>query len=341
MFAGGPQDVVATPDIYSINNNNVINSPVGRFSPFNGSSVVNNFVQGSAGFLSSITNSAISSIASGNSLTQTARLMEGRLQAAAGQVMGSLASGLQYSIAQNVNLALGEATGSVLGPVSNGFNDVEMYVGGNTTNLSVTDYSSTMQTVSIANQMAGSNIIGFNDVGASSAVLSTTLSSLITLGLIAGAAALIESTSTSMPTATHRALAANIRTAVSQSDLATIQLCITKLGIGGVLTQMPNAGLALMRGYRMPSGTTQDQYAALATTFLGVMNQLAPNWDSTSRAGTTITSLSYFAQASKDALTMLKTQSEYLVPCLIAASYPPQAMLTALRQEYPTAVTLR
>lgn len=342
LFAGGPQDIVATPDIYTVNNNNVINSPVGKFAGFNGSSITNNFVQGSAGFLASITNTALVSIASGNSLSQTASLMEGRLASAAGQMVSGLSVTLQSYIAQNVNLATSEILGTASPYVSsNAFNQVEVGSNGNYATVSTGDYNTVLQTMTMSNQLAGSNIVQMNDVGAGSAILSATLTSLITLGLADVVASLVGSTSGHMATATRRALSTNVRQAVAQSDLATLQLCINQLGVGGVLTQMPNAALALVQGYRLPNGATRASYTNLATQLTGILSQLAPGWDTTQRNGVSVPSLTYFAKASKDALTLLGTISSYQVPALIGPTYPPQRFLTALRQEYPSAVTLQ
>jgi len=334
LFAGGPQDVVATPDIYQINSNNVINTPVGRFSSFDGSSLLNSFVQGSTGFLSTITQSATLALGSGASVSSVQSQLTNRIKAVAGQTVTSLEYGLQNIVAQNV-------AGIVSEGISGAANLIETTVGGVTQTVNVSNYAQASQSIQLANQLSGnSNLITINDVGASSALLSGITNQLLTLGLTAAVASLINSTSSTMKTATQKALGANVQTAIGQSDLASIQLCIDQLGVGGVLTQMPNAALALMKGYHLPTGTTSDQYATLATTFLGIINQLAPGWDTVTRGSTSLTSLTYFAQASQDALTLLKTQSDYVVPCLIASQYPPQAMLTALRQEYPSAATL-
>lgn len=330
MFAGGPTDVVATPDVYTVNSNNVINTPVGKFSSYDGSSILNSFQQRATGFLTSITQTAATALASGYSISFAGSTIQNRLQVTAGQAVSSLAFGLQNVIAQNV-----------AGLTSTAFGEIETVIGGQTQTIQTSDFESATNSLQLANQLSGvSNLITINDVGSSTALLTSVTSSLITLGLSAAVGALVNNTSGTMATATKRALAANVQQAVNASDLASIQLCITQLGIGGVLQQMPNAGLTLVQTYKMPSGTTASGYAALATTFLGILNQLAPAWDTTTRNGASVPSLTYFAKASQDALTLLKTQTAYLIPCLIASTYPAQDMVKALRQEYPTAVTL-
>jgi hypothetical protein len=336
LFGGGPSDIVATPDVYGISSSNVINSPVGKFNGFDGS-ILNNLKSGSFGSLASLTNIAASLLGLPGNVTIGAAGIANRLGGAAGQPIGSLPSSLQSLMGQSV-----QGQQSSFGLLNTVINGVE-------SNTVTGDMASALAVLGLVNQVTGNaTTVSYTDVGASSTVLSAITTSLIGLGLGAAVAALVTAPGTSTA-AVNSALKANVAQAIAASDLATVQLCITTLGVGGVTSQVPNAALLLMSGYKLPTGTPATSYAAIYAQLLSIIRQLAPTFDTVIRqtvdvnktvVGVAVLSLKYFASASADVLTLFKTDPAFATQCAIAKAYPSVDIVTALKTEYPAMLKL-
>lgn len=345
LFQGNGHDIVATPDVYGVTSSAVINSSVGKYNGFN-VGLLGNLQSGSNGLLGSMTNLSahamgLSSSSSGALVTLTSRLnsmmgqpldsLTGPLQRGMSKGVGSISSllsGGTSALSGGIS-AIGHSTG-----LSSLFHTVSTTIGGITQNIEVDDVTSALGAFNLVNQITGNrNTIGFLDVGPSSLALTSLTGTLIGMGLGIAVNELMNSSKSD--TVTKTALAANLGAAIQASDLDTVQLCISKLGVGGVLTQIPNAALLLMTQYRLPAKATVAGYPALWTKLKGILVQLDPNWATGTRGGATLGSLAYFAAASADALTLARTEATYLTASLIGKGFPSTDLLTALRSQYP------
>jgi hypothetical protein len=138
------------------------------------------------------------------------------------------------------------------------------------------------------------------------------------------------------------ALAQNVAQALQASDLTTVALCITNLGVGGVLSQVPTAALQLVQYFKIPTGTTSSGYAALWEQLEGLLSQLNPNWEYATYNNTQYPNLLYFTTASADCRTVMATSTDPVViaGAAIGGTYPQVAALTTLQSMYPNMLNL-
>lgn len=332
LFSGGPKDIVATPDVYGItsdtlSSSKVINTSVGKFNPFNSQSL-NNLRSGSVGILSSLTSMAnlsslVNTVPSFSNSSTLSRLTS---------VMGVSTGGLSATFQQTLMQATGLNSGS--------YGSVLVNSGGLLSEVTTTDVPGTIQTLSTLNMMAGSTLATTTDVGAQNTATSAITTVLIGLGLSGLLASFIQSQTASGSTTAASATVAlqqNVQQAIQASDLATIQLCITNLGVGGVLAQVPDAPLQIVKAYAIPANTPSTGYAALWTQLNGILIQLAPNWQTMQWAGATYPSLAYFTGASADCLKVMQTSGDptIVTSAIIGPSYQPEPSLSTLSQMYP------
>lgn len=349
LFQGNARDVVATPDVYGVSSSSVINSSVGKYNAFDGGMLNNlrgGFGGGALGALTSLAAGQFNFSNMGGNPANVALSLTGRLNSTMGQPFSSLSNPMQRSMNQglgSLGSLLSNGTSILTGGLSNIarstglsslFSTITTTIGDVTQNISTDDVTSALSAFNLVNQMTGDrNSIGYIDVGPQSMALTSLTGTLIGLGLGIAVNKLMESSSSD--TVTRTALAANVMAAIQMSDLDTLQLCINKLGVGGVLSKVPNAALLLITRYRLPSNSGVGAYPAQLTKLKGIILQLDPNWDVGVRGGASLGSLAYFAAASADALTLFRTDPDYLAPSLIGKGFPSADMLTALRLQYP------
>lgn len=333
LFQAGAKDIVATPDVYGINTNQVINTPAGKFNPFSGG-----FLSGLRGGPTGILNQ-LTSLTTINSLAPLANNavanLTSRLGSAIGLPLSSLPTAIQYNLSQAANFKASLTAAAYV------------TVGNITRGLLTDDLDSAQTSVNLVNQMSGNyGTASFVDTGAQSTALTAITSQLITLGLSEAVSALISSQSTvrpnlgfgaPAPSVVQQALGNNLQQAIQASDLSTVQLCITQLGVGGVLSKVPDAGKQLVKFFKIPKGTNASGYPALYSQLKGILVQLDPSWDVVERSGSVYPSLAYYAVASQDALTVMKTDSDatHQISAYIGNAYPPGNALSMLSQDYP------
>ena len=339
LFQAGPKDVVATPDIYTlssstINANQTVNTNVGKFNPTSGS-LINNLLSGSSGILSGITTALGLAVALSNPASLTNPSTLARLASAAGIPVSSMPSSVQLALNQSVNLN------------SNNYNSLVITSGNVTQSVTTGDVAGATSILGLVNALSGSSsYVVVTDVGPQTSVVSAVVSGIISMGLSSTLEGFLATQSTPVTvssgvttqTVAQVALQQNVQAAIQASDLTAIQLCITSLGVGGVLAQMPNAALALVSGYKMPPATTGVQYAALWQSLLAIIVQLAPNWNTVLRNGVATPCLTYFTAASKDCLTLMATDTAHeatIIGAAIGSAYKPEAALTTLQSMYP------
>ncbi len=322
LFQAGAQDIVAAPDIYSINSNSIINTSAGKFNPFSGS-LLNNLRNGTAGILGSLTQTVNFALTTGQSLSSPQTLA--RLGASLGQSLGNYSPAIQTALDAGLRGANPVSTLLQVGLGSSGAYNL----------IQSNNILDAQNVLGLVNQVTGnSRFVSGIDIGTQAGILSGLTSSLITLGLPLVLQSLLSDPSTA-PRSAQVALGNNVRSAIYASDLTTIQLCITTLGIGGILSQMPDAALQLVANYRLPSGTTPTGYAAIYSTFKGILTQLDPSWDTANRNGVSIPSLRYFSVASKDALKLFATDTTEALGAQLGNTYRSQDVVAQLKQQYP------
>lgn len=340
LFQGGPKDIVATPDIYNLNSSQInssqtVNTLVGRFNPQNSSSIIGNLMAGAIGALTGLTGLAGSQV---YQLQDAAASLNNpdtlnRLTTSLGVNVSSLATGFQVPLNSAINLN------------SSNFNLLAATVAGNTVGISTSDVYGTLELLNTVNNVAGSSLVTTTDVGSQVTTVSALTSSLISLGLTEVVTGLI--TSQNKPTGYGRtvgaaALQQNVQQAIQSSDLTTVALCISTLGVGGVLSTVPTAALQLVKYFTIPKGTTSAGYAALWAQLLGILEQLNPNWEYSTYNNTEYPNLLYFTNASPDCLKVMATSTDSVVVAgaAIGNSYKQVASLKALRSMYPFMLTL-
>lgn len=340
LFQGGPKDIVATPDIYNLNSNQInsgqtVNTTVGRFNPQNSSSIIGNLVAGAIGALTSLTGLSAGSVAS---LVTTAAALSNpntlsRLTTSLGVSATSLSSGFQVSLNTAINLN------------SNNFTTLTATVGGVTVGITTGDVSGTLGLLNSVNNMAGTTLVTTTDVGAQVTSLSAMTSSLLALGLndvVSGLIATQTATTGSGQTVGAAALAQNVQQAIQSSNLATVALCITTLGVGGVLAQVPTAALQLVQYFAIPKGTLSAGYASLWGQLLTILVELNPNWEYTTYNNVSYPNLLYFTSASADCRKVMATSSDPIVVAgaAIGSAFKQEASLTTLQAMYPYMLTI-
>jgi hypothetical protein len=339
LFQAGPKDVVATPDIYNlsssqINSNQTVNTSVGKFNPFN-SSLINNLTAGAlvGGVLASLTGVGNLTTLAGAAASLTNTNTVARLSSAMGISPTAMSATFQAALNQSINLN------------SNNYNSMLVTSNGSTVAVSTTDVAGTTQLLNTVNQIAGTTVAAAIDVGAQTSAASAITSTLISLGLstvLGGFIATQTTQASSSQSVAQVALQQNVEQAIQASDLTTVQLCITQLGVGGVLQQVPNAALQLLQYFQIPSGTVSSGYAALWTQLQAILVQLAPTWKTTQINGQTQESLQYYINASSDCRTVMLTDTDpnVIAGATIGGSFPQEGALATLQQMYPNMLTL-
>lgn len=350
LFQGNANDIVATPDVYGVVSPSVINSSVGKYNSFDGS-LLGNLRSGSGGLLGTLTALTAGQFNLNAQGSYGLSSLTGRLNSAMGQPLNSLPDSLQRSMNQGLSGIGGTLSGGTsilsggLSSVSRSiglsglFNTIATTVGNVTQNISTSDVTSALSAFNLVNQLTGNrNTIGYIDVGPSTMAMTSLTGTLIGLGLGLAVDALLDSTS---DTVARAALQPNVPTAIQSGDLDLVQSCITRLGVGGVLSVMPDAAVRLVGQYRFPQGTVTASYSAILSQLVSILNQLDPAWTTGTRQGVAVDSLTYFTAASADALTLFRSSPTYRTSALIGKGFPSGDMLQTLQRQYPAMVTLR
>jgi hypothetical protein len=251
-----------------------------------------------------------------------------------GSVLG-YSSGLQTSLLGGIATAVGGQFGIPSSVFSMGI----ALIGGQRTTFYSDNISDASAVAGLANNISGvPDTVQIIDVGAESSTMSTAITQMITLGLPTGVNALV--TAASDPIVAKNALTANIQTAVNASDMATIALLISNLGVGTIRAQMPDFAAKLLASYKIASGKTVNDYSALATELVGVLNTVQVNWDSATRNGEIVTNLSAFTGISADATKILTTIPTYALAVALAPTYRSVDLWSTVKSEYPLMVSM-
>lgn len=133
-----------------------------------------------------------------------------------------------------------------------------------------------------------------------------------------------------------RLLIDNVSYAIQMSDLYTVNKALDYVGAAGVLARCPEAVAWILGFYRFPEGQTAPTIAS-KNYLVSTIQRIDPKWTEYSRDGNTINNLHYFMAANASAMETLKLDPLYLVPCMIAKSYPEVSLVALGKEYYPLA----
>lgn len=321
----GAKDELMTVDPLGVSDVNILNSLAGKLSGFD-TSFLESFRSGGTTVLGQL--SSLVGGSDGGFSFDTSALTSRVLDSLGGSqgMLRNLTSELQSNLTQGFNIdssIYDQVLGSINGTVSS---------------FSTNNFSDARGIFDLVNQITGqSNLAQFFDVGAEANLLSGIFNEAIQLGIPMVVDALLSQADSSY--AADQALRANIPTVIAYCDLDTATQLIDRLGVNQVIADAPAMAQQLISTYRMPSGTTSDQYTLRYTELKAVLDILQPGWGRVNRNGTDIIDLGMFANASADAMVVLNTQSEWSPALKIARFYTPaRDLVTVGREMYPLAV---
>lgn len=132
-----------------------------------------------------------------------------------------------------------------------------------------------------------------------------------------------------------RSYALNVRVTIVQSNLTLLNQIIDKLGVGGVLAQVPDATKQILTFYKSPSRGDVTKRAAELTQLVDTLNRINPQWASYTRNGEMIVDLTPFAYASKAAKTLLGNDPRWQLQVLVAPLYRNENLTSLYLKNYP------
>ncbi len=131
-------------------------------------------------------------------------------------------------------------------------------------------------------------------------------------------------------------LLANLGTTLEHSDTYTLERTIAESSAGAVMAKDPEAILKLLANYRLPEGQDAPDLTA-CNALLALLNSLDPNWDQYKRNGQMISNLSTYAAANAVCRRTLMLSPTHYVACVMASSYQSINMLVSAKQKFPHA----
>ena len=322
ILTTGAKDQLITKDVYTLDGESVLNSPIGKLKGFS-TDFMEDVRQHSSGILDSV--AGMVKVGAGGDIS----LDKDSLTKRASLFLGVPLSNLNRSIADKL------VKNSGMDP--NLFRSIVGTVDGVATTITAGGLDNTRGIFNLINRVTGdSDIAQLLDVGAEASVLHGIVSEAIRLGLPSAVDTVIQKSKNAK--AAQAALLNNVSGALYASDLDTLNLMLSKIGVGGILAKVPDAAERLLQSYRFPAGTTPSQYPTLYTTLTGILDQLKPGWGTYTRNGNTVGDLTLFARASQDAITLFKTQTVYKEAATIASTFLPVSLPKLGKTLYPYAL---
>lgn len=133
----------------------------------------------------------------------------------------------------------------------------------------------------------------------------------------------------------RRSYSLNVRVTIAQSNLTLLNQIMDKIGVGGVLAQVPDATRQILTFYKSPSRGAIAQQAEELALLLSTLKRINPQWDQYNRKGEIIPDLAPFAYASKAAKTVLGSSPEYQLQVMVAPLYRSENLLNLYQKQYP------
>ncbi len=319
IFQAGATDDLITTDVYKAstavkntpsktNIDSIISSASGSFKP------------------STMSLSSISGIVSKGASSFTQTDLTNRLVSAVGgnkNAFESLTSGLKTS-------AISELTSSIGIDAKN----VQVLVGETKTLIDSGNLKTANGLMSILSGVTGnSKLASLLDLGSEFSLIKAVVLSAIAIGIPALVDAALDHIKDDKKK--KELLLASIRQAAIASDLSTINKALDYVGADGVIARCPDVVVLILTNYKWASTTTASEYSALSTKLINTLNRINARWHLTQRNSVDVSCLKPFTTASASAISLLKLNSAYMVPCMIAASYPNRPLIASIKSKYP------
>lgn len=132
-----------------------------------------------------------------------------------------------------------------------------------------------------------------------------------------------------------RSYALNVRVTITQSNLPLLNEIIDKIGVGGVLAQVPDATKQILTFYKSPSRGDMSKLAAEKEALIAVLNRINSSWDTYNRNGEIIPDLSAFAYASRAAKVALGNDPRWAMQVMVAPLYRSENLVNLYNKTYP------
>jgi len=132
-----------------------------------------------------------------------------------------------------------------------------------------------------------------------------------------------------------KSYALNVRVTITQSNLTLLNQIIDKIGVGGVLAQVPDATKQILTFYKSPSRGDVSKRVEELTQLVNTLNRINSQWDVYNRKGEIIPDLTPFAYASKAAKTLLGSDPRWQLHVLVAPLYRNENLSTLYLKNYP------
>lgn len=321
MFRGGPVDKILTVDAYKTKNASVLNNLPDILKNTAGDAV--KVIKKDPGLVKSITRDLIGiknkTISKENVLLRLTKSVGNSsiLRGLTGDVQGGIFKAFD---ALGVNK---ESAGAILGVTKSG---ISQYLRG--------DLDDLRGLADLAKEFTGnSEILGIFDLAAESAIMS----SMIDYAIKAGAVDLLDDlvVKASTQEIIRVAYLNNVRVSLGYGDLVALNKIIDRIGVGGVLSQVPDAIKVILTMYRFPQGVNSSNVGSTYTQLLNTLGRIDPNWFQYRRNGEWITRLDPFTYASPDALSMFINDPLYQDEAMIAPKYPAVELVGSIKATFP------
>lgn len=333
LFTGAPLDDLLTVDAYGLDNSQILNT-IDKLRGF-GDGAIGNLVGGikdTFGSAKGIFSKGLGGVFEIDPKTLTARVTDSLNSVSQLRNMnGDLRSIITNPGAFSGLGGPGAPINNLMSQVSTVINDVERI-------RDFSDVRSARDLVNVMNHLTGGSAIGkLFDLGAETQLLSGVFRDAIESGL-PEAIEMLANGNFLHKDAGYYALRNNITIAVEQSELQVVEQMIITLGVDRLLADKPDTIEALIRNYRFPAGTATTDYDAEYLKLKSVLDKLNPNWGKVKRGGEWLSDLTYFTQASPDALALFYRQPELETVIMISSTYPSMDLVGSIKLKYPEIV---
>jgi len=133
----------------------------------------------------------------------------------------------------------------------------------------------------------------------------------------------------------RRSYSLNVRVTIAQSNLPLLNQIIDKIGVGGVLAQVPDATRQILTFYKSPSRNAPEKRAEELSVLVNTLNRINSSWDRYVRHGESIVDLAPFAYASKAAKTLLGSDPRWQLAVMVAPMYRSENLVNLYKKDHP------
>lgn len=133
----------------------------------------------------------------------------------------------------------------------------------------------------------------------------------------------------------NRSYSLNVRVTIVNSNLPLLHTIIDRIGVGGVLAQVPDACKQILTFYKSPSRSSPEYRATELADLLAILNRINGQWDLYNRNGEMIADLTPFAYASNAAKVLLGSDPRWKTAAMVAPLYRSENLIYLYNKRYP------